>query len=126
MVVLTYNSAATIGAGLEALVHQHYKDFEVIIVDDHSTDKTRLVASGYSSELRLSVMKERLHNIARGRNIGIKSPGPISWRSWTPTTAQRLDGHKPSSTPSAITRRQRFSLASCCRVQDEHRSCDRS
>lgn len=72
-IILTYNSAATIGACLEALVHQHYKDFDVLIIDDDSTDETLLIVTGYSTQLRLSVMRNGSHNIARGRNIGISS-----------------------------------------------------
>ena len=34
VIVLTYNSAATIGACLDALVRQEYKDFDVVVVDD--------------------------------------------------------------------------------------------
>lgn len=71
MVILTYNSAATIGACLESLVHQHYQDFDLIVIDDDSTDETVSIVSGYSSKLRLSVKKNGSHNIPRGRNIGI-------------------------------------------------------
>jgi glycosyltransferase involved in cell wall biosynthesis len=71
VVVLTYNSAATIGACLDALVRQEYKDFDVVVVDDDSTDETLSITSGYSANLRLSVTKNGSHNIPRGRNIGI-------------------------------------------------------
>jgi glycosyltransferase involved in cell wall biosynthesis len=71
VVILTYNSAATIGACLESLVQQEHRDFEVIVVDDDSTDETLSVTSGYSSVLRLSVTRNGAHNIPRGRNIGL-------------------------------------------------------
>lgn len=71
VVVLTYDSAATIGACLDSLVQQEYKDFDVVVVDDDSADETLSIVSGYSSSLRLSVTKNGSHNIPRGRNIGI-------------------------------------------------------
>jgi glycosyltransferase involved in cell wall biosynthesis len=71
VVVLTYNSAATIGACLDALVRQEYKDFDVVVVDDDSSDETLSITSCYSASLRLSVTKNGSHNIPRGRNIGI-------------------------------------------------------
>ena len=71
VVVLTYNSAATIGVCLDALMQQYYQDFDVVVVDDDSTDETVSIVSTYSSRLRLSIRRNGSHNIPRGRNIGI-------------------------------------------------------
>ena len=71
VVILAYNSAATIGACLDSLVQQGYKDFEVVVVNDDSTDETLSVVSSYSSSLRLSITRNGAHNIPRGRNIGL-------------------------------------------------------
>jgi glycosyltransferase involved in cell wall biosynthesis len=71
VVILTYNSGATIGTCLESLVQQEYPDFEVVVVDDDSTDSTLSVVSRYSPRLRLSVRRNGAHNIPRGRNIGL-------------------------------------------------------
>jgi glycosyltransferase involved in cell wall biosynthesis len=73
VVVLTYNRAATIGDCLDSLVNQRYQDFEVIVVDDESEDETLSIVSGYSSRLRISVVRNGAHNIPRGRNIGLNS-----------------------------------------------------
>jgi succinoglycan biosynthesis protein ExoA len=75
VVILTYNSAATVGACLESLVQQTYKDFEVIVVDDDSVDDTIKVVSGYSAKLRLSVTRNGSRVIPRGRNIGLAESG---------------------------------------------------
>ena len=71
VVILTYNSAETIGTCLESLTQQEHQDFEVIIVDDDSTDGTLSVVSRYSPSLRLTVRRNGSHNIPRGRNIGL-------------------------------------------------------
>lgn len=71
VVILTYNSAATIGACLESLVGQKYQDFDVVVVDDDSTDDTLPIVGGYSSSLPLLVVRNGSHIIPRGRNIGI-------------------------------------------------------
>lgn len=75
VVVLTYNSAATIGACLDALVNQRCPDFEVIMVDDDSVDETLAVAADYATRLRLTITKNGSHNIPHGRNIGIECAG---------------------------------------------------
>lgn len=73
VIVLTYNSAATVGACLDSLVTQHCQDFELIIVDDDSVDDTLSIVSDYSSRMKISVVRNGSHNIPRGRNIGISS-----------------------------------------------------
>jgi glycosyltransferase involved in cell wall biosynthesis len=73
VVILTYNSAATIGASLDSLVAQRCQDFSVIVVDDDSTDETLSIVDGYSSHLKISIARNGSHNIPRGRNIGISS-----------------------------------------------------
>lgn len=66
VVILTYNSAATIEECLNSLVSQRYQDFDVIVVDDDSTDETLYMVSEYSSRLRLTVTNNGSHNISRG------------------------------------------------------------
>lgn len=55
----TFNRAVTISRTLESLIRQDFKDFEIIIIDDGSTDNTREVINQYSKELNLQyVYKE--------------------------------------------------------------------
>ena len=63
VVVLTYNSGATIGECLVSLAEQEYPDFDVIIVDDGSEDDTLSVVWRYSERLRLSVIENGSRNI---------------------------------------------------------------
>lgn len=73
VVVLTYNSAATIEVCLDSLVAQDFTDFDTIVVDDASTDETVSLVSRYANRLHLSVVPNGSHNIPRGRNIGLTS-----------------------------------------------------
>lgn len=47
IVIPTLNSAATIGATLNSIVKQKYKNLEVIVVDSNSTDGTRTIAGSF-------------------------------------------------------------------------------
>ncbi len=40
VIVTTYNASATIERTLDSVFHQTFRDFEVIIIDDHSNDDT--------------------------------------------------------------------------------------
>jgi glycosyltransferase involved in cell wall biosynthesis len=72
VVILTYNSEATLGACLDSLVGQTDPDFSVVIVDDDSTDETRTIVASYSSRLRITLTRNGSHVIPRGRNIGLR------------------------------------------------------
>jgi glycosyltransferase involved in cell wall biosynthesis len=57
VIVPARNEEASLGTCLESLVSQHGVEFEIIVVDDHSTDRTREIASSFAaapeSKLRL-------------------------------------------------------------------------
>lgn len=59
-----YNYARYIGEAIESVLNQTYQDFELIIVDNHSTDNTEEVVSKYLSDPRVSFTKN-------DRNVGM-------------------------------------------------------
>jgi len=71
VVIPTYNSAQFIVETLESVFAQTYKDYEVIVVDDGSTDNTREVLKPYMSKIRY-IYKEN-GGVASARNVGIKN-----------------------------------------------------
>ena len=71
VVIPTYNSAQFIVETLESVFAQTYKDYEVIVVDDGSTDNTKEVLKPYMSRIRY-IYKEN-GGPASARNEGIKN-----------------------------------------------------
>jgi GT2 family glycosyltransferase len=69
VVVCTFNGEKTIGECLEGLERLDYPDFEVIVVNDGSTDSTPTIAS--KGEVRL-INLERA-GLAAARNIGLEA-----------------------------------------------------
>src|SRR5579863_12370 len=67
VVVCAYNAAATLAACLESLKHLNYPDYEVIVVDDGSTDATAQIAQ--SAGARLLKLDHR--GLSAARNAGI-------------------------------------------------------
>jgi glycosyltransferase involved in cell wall biosynthesis len=67
VVVCTYNGASTIRDTLEALRDLDYPDFEVIVVNDGSTDGTAQIISDYPYR----VIHEENQGLSRARNTGI-------------------------------------------------------
>lgn len=49
VIIPARNEEASLGACLESLVHQTGVAFEIIVVNDHSTDRTRDIAAGFAN-----------------------------------------------------------------------------
>ncbi len=68
IIIPALNEEKYIGYVFEGLKKQSFKDFEVIVADGGSKDKTREIAKRYGAK----VVIERRKGIARGRNAGAK------------------------------------------------------
>jgi len=74
VVIPTYNSGGFITKTLNCLEKQTFNSFEVVIINDGSTDNTQEVISEYISEhpdLRLRLINQKNKGIAGARNRGI-------------------------------------------------------
>ncbi len=72
VVIPTYNRAVALSKCLSSLVTQSFKQFEVIVSDDGSTDHTRKVVESYSETLNIIYIQgERSGGPARPRNLAI-------------------------------------------------------
>ncbi|MCB0208458.1 MAG: glycosyltransferase family 2 protein [Anaerolineae bacterium] len=69
VVIVTWNSDGFIDACLTALFNQTFPHLEVIVVDNHSTDRTLEILQTYP-DLRLFKQAENL-GFSKGQNIGI-------------------------------------------------------
>ncbi len=72
VVVSTYNRADLIGETIQSILNQTYRNLELIIVDDGSTDSTREVVRGFGDWRIRYIFTDNWGGPARPRNIGIK------------------------------------------------------
>ena len=75
IIIPTYNRAGLIGRALMSVLNQTYQDFEIIIVDDCSTDNTQDVAGSFKDERIIYIYHEKRKGLAGARNTGIKAAG---------------------------------------------------
>lgn len=72
VIIATYNREKFIGETIDTILAQTYNNFELIIVDDGSTDKTEEIIKGYRDERILYIKTSNWGGPARPRNIGIE------------------------------------------------------
>jgi len=74
VVIAARNEEFTIGSLLESLSSQNYPSFEIIVVDDHSTDATvRIVSSHSAQDARIRVMASEGDGKKRAIETGIRA-----------------------------------------------------
>jgi glycosyltransferase involved in cell wall biosynthesis len=74
VVIPTYNRGGLIVKTLDSVFSQTYRDYEVVVVDDCSTDDTGLVLEPYVARGEIKYVRhERNYERARARNTGMES-----------------------------------------------------
>ena len=72
IVIPAYNAAATVGRCLDSLLAQTYRDFELIVVDDGSTDSTAQIISAYAErDSRIRLIGQENAGVSAARNVGL-------------------------------------------------------
>lgn len=73
VIVPAYNAAVFIGQTLKSLLNQTYRHFEVLIIDDGSTDETATIAQNFiDQDERFRLIQQPNAGVAAARNHGIK------------------------------------------------------
>ncbi len=93
VIIPTYNRAATLERAIKSVLEQTYRNFELIVIDDGSTDNTQQIIHKYRHKMRYF---SQLHGgVSNARNLGLeKSEG--TWVAfldsddyWLPKKLQR-------------------------------------
>ncbi|NWG74970.1 MAG: glycosyltransferase family 2 protein [Rubrivivax sp.] len=71
VVVPAYNAAWCVRKAIDSVLAQDWRDFELIVVNDGSTDDTAAVLAGYGSAIR--VVDQRNGGMSNARNAGIRA-----------------------------------------------------
>jgi glycosyltransferase involved in cell wall biosynthesis len=69
VIIPTYNHAQYIGRAINSILGQTFKDFEIIVVDDGSTDSTKDIVSSYPNPVKY--LRQDNRGPSTARNAGI-------------------------------------------------------
>lgn len=70
--MLTYNREELLIRAIDSILNQTFKDFEFIIVDNGSTDRSGAIADEYAlKDSRIKIIHREQGNIGSGRNAGL-------------------------------------------------------
>ena len=73
IIVPLYNSAAYLEECLESLKNQDYKNLEIILINDGSTDNTKAIAEKFAkNDSRIKLYNQKNAGVSAARNSGLK------------------------------------------------------
>jgi glycosyltransferase involved in cell wall biosynthesis len=75
VIIPAYNASAFLKAALDSVLRQTYTDWEVVLVDDGSTDNTRAIAEAAAPAFggRLNYIYQTNHGMSAARNTAIRA-----------------------------------------------------
>lgn len=71
VIMPAWNRAATIGAAIRSVLAQTHRNFELIIVDDGSTDDTRGIVEPFLADPRVRLIEGAHRGVSAARNLGL-------------------------------------------------------
>ncbi len=71
VVIPTFNRAQLVTEAVDSILSQSYRDFELVVVDDGSTDDTAQRLTAYGHHIRLYRQENRGASAARNAGIGV-------------------------------------------------------
>jgi glycosyltransferase involved in cell wall biosynthesis len=101
IIIPTFNCALYIGYAVESVLNQSYRDYEVIVVDDGSTDETVEIVTRYRQKVRYFYQANSGVSAARNRALSEASGAFVAYLDaddlWYPQKLDRqmefFDGH---------------------------------
>lgn len=71
VIIPTYNRAKLVRKAIDSVLKQTYTNFEVLVIDDHSTDNTKEIIESFDDDRIKYLLNERKKGAQGARNTGL-------------------------------------------------------
>ncbi|MFG1485247.1 glycosyltransferase family A protein [Halobacteriovorax sp. RZ-1] len=71
VIIPTYNRAMFLARAIDSVLRQSFQDFELIVIDDGSTDNSKQTVESYSDS-RIKYFFQENRGVSAARNLGVK------------------------------------------------------
>jgi len=75
VIIPSYNCAEFVPGAVESVLLQSLRDYELIVVDDGSSDNTRQVLSPYFGQIPFQYIRQENRGLPGARNSGVRASG---------------------------------------------------
>ena len=93
VIIPTYNRAKTVRNAIDSVLQQTYKNIEIIVIDDGSSDNTAQVLESYRNKVQIIQQENAGPSVARNRGIEIANGDIFCFLDsddlWLPTKIER-------------------------------------
>ena len=72
IIIPSFNRTHIIDRAIQGVLQQTFQDFEILIVDDGSTDNTQAIVKEYSADLKIKYIYQNNQGVCSARNTGAK------------------------------------------------------
>jgi glycosyltransferase involved in cell wall biosynthesis len=72
VIIPTYNCADTLGEAIKSVLNQKFHDFEIVVINDASTDHTTEVVNGFDDDRIKTVIHGKNRGSSASRNTGVQ------------------------------------------------------
>lgn len=102
VILPTYNGGRFIARAIKSVLAQAYSDFELLIIDDGSTDNTSTVVSPFLAQ------DSRIHYIRNERNLGLQKTLNVGLKMAQGGYIARIDDDDQWIAPDKLSQQVRF------------------
>ena len=73
VIIPTFNRSHVLLRAVDSVLKQTYKNFELIVVDDGSTDETQTILEGHIKEGQIKYLRQENKGVSSARNFGVRN-----------------------------------------------------